>query len=237
MKNDFHKILRNRRKSLGISQEYLAKKAKIERTYMSKLESDKSNPSYSHIKKICNALGLTLAQFFGGKEETETAPAIVECYQDKMTKKLIEQYRVKAEVIPIRVVKDLDAFSRDKNVREEITAKYIYIEKAMFKHPKNIMGVEIEKDYRLSSLKLNKPIFLIDIKRKGLVNFGFYVVEMEDSGEVLIMRYEEKDNKLIFFDEKKAGLSYLPGASKVINKEDFNKDLIRGKVVGIVGKL
>jgi transcriptional regulator with XRE-family HTH domain len=46
-----------------LSQQELAKKAKVSRTYISKIESGKVNPSISILAKIANALGCSIKDF------------------------------------------------------------------------------------------------------------------------------------------------------------------------------
>jgi len=239
MEVNFGDILRNRRKNIGMNQEKLVKNISGDRTYISRLESYDSNPNFDTIKKICDGLGLTLEEFF--REEVEKELPILELYRDTERKKPFKKYRVKAGMIAIKVVKDLNSFSRDRIIKEELTSKYIYVDKGMIHNSKDVLGVEIEKDFVISSFKLKKVIFLIDIVHKDLVNFGFYLVEIEDPGEVFIMRVEEKDDKIIFFeessDEKRKSLSYIPKPFKILDKSKLDADLIRGKIVSIMGKL
>lgn len=55
------KELRNLR---GFSQEELADRAGIDRTYVNSVENGKRNVSIVNIEKIANALGCTLQEFF-----------------------------------------------------------------------------------------------------------------------------------------------------------------------------
>lgn len=48
----------------GLSQEKLANIAGVDRTYMTQVENGSRNLSIQNIKKICNALEITLGQFF-----------------------------------------------------------------------------------------------------------------------------------------------------------------------------
>jgi transcriptional regulator with XRE-family HTH domain len=51
--------IKNKRYSLGLSQEKLAFLAGIDRTYMSEVERELANPTIEVLLKISNALGLT----------------------------------------------------------------------------------------------------------------------------------------------------------------------------------
>lgn len=55
------KFLRN---EIGISQEELADRAEIDRTYITSVECGKRNISIVNIEKIAKALGVTLSKLF-----------------------------------------------------------------------------------------------------------------------------------------------------------------------------
>lgn len=48
----------------GISQEKLALKAEIDRTYLAGIELGKRNPTIKSLEKIIEALGFTFSKFF-----------------------------------------------------------------------------------------------------------------------------------------------------------------------------
>lgn len=50
--------------ALGLSQEKLALKAEIDRTYLAGVEQGKRNPSIKSLEKIINALEVTFSEFF-----------------------------------------------------------------------------------------------------------------------------------------------------------------------------
>lgn len=52
------------RNSLGLSQEKLALKAEIDRTYLAGIEQGKRNPSIKNLEKIIDALEVTFGEFF-----------------------------------------------------------------------------------------------------------------------------------------------------------------------------
>ena len=52
------------RNSLGLSQEKLALKADIDRTYLAGVEQGKRNPSIKSLEKIIEALGVRFCEFF-----------------------------------------------------------------------------------------------------------------------------------------------------------------------------
>ncbi len=52
------------RTELGLSQEKLALKAEIDRTYLAGVEQGKRNPSVKSLEKIIYALGVRFSEFF-----------------------------------------------------------------------------------------------------------------------------------------------------------------------------
>jgi transcriptional regulator with XRE-family HTH domain len=52
------------RTSLGLSQEKLALKAEIDRTYLAGVEQGKRNPSIKSLEKIIDALEVNFSEFF-----------------------------------------------------------------------------------------------------------------------------------------------------------------------------
>ncbi|MDF1540787.1 MAG: helix-turn-helix transcriptional regulator [Candidatus Thorarchaeota archaeon] len=60
----FGKGVRNRRNELNLTQENLAEKADIHRTYLADIERGKRNPSLVNILKIIFALDLSPSIFF-----------------------------------------------------------------------------------------------------------------------------------------------------------------------------
>lgn len=56
--------VRQLRKEQGLSQEALAFKAGIDRTYMTSIENGKRNVSVQNIEKVINALEISIQDFF-----------------------------------------------------------------------------------------------------------------------------------------------------------------------------
>lgn len=56
--------IRNQRKKLNISQEGLAFKAKVDRSYLGAVERGEQNISYMNLRRIITALDTTLKDFF-----------------------------------------------------------------------------------------------------------------------------------------------------------------------------
>ncbi len=60
----FGSKVRVERKRLGLSQEALAARAGVHRTYIGMIERAEKNITLENIEKICNALGLSIGDFF-----------------------------------------------------------------------------------------------------------------------------------------------------------------------------
>lgn len=60
----FAKRVRTLREALGISQEKLAERAELHRTYIGMLERLERNPSLVSIHKIANGLGVHITELF-----------------------------------------------------------------------------------------------------------------------------------------------------------------------------
>jgi len=56
------------RKELNLSQEALALKSEVDRTYMTDVENGRRNISVEILERIISALGVSIATFFNAKE-------------------------------------------------------------------------------------------------------------------------------------------------------------------------
>lgn len=71
----FASIVRERRNELGLSQEELAGRCVLHRTYIADIERGCRNPSLNTIILIVNGLGLSLEDFFAKMDERLTSSA------------------------------------------------------------------------------------------------------------------------------------------------------------------
>ena len=60
----FGQRVRSKRMKLGLSQEELASRADVHRTYIGMIERAEKNITLENIEKICKALNLTVNEFF-----------------------------------------------------------------------------------------------------------------------------------------------------------------------------
>ena len=72
IKQRFGKAIRRRRRELDFSQEELAERAELHRTYVSDIERGDRNPSLENIEKLAKALNMKVSDLFisYGVEET-----------------------------------------------------------------------------------------------------------------------------------------------------------------------
>src|SRR5947209_19520268 len=66
--------VKRRRNKLGISQEELAERANLHRTYVSDVEAGKRNPSLASIQRLAMGLGASVSSVFGAAEEVRPVP-------------------------------------------------------------------------------------------------------------------------------------------------------------------
>lgn len=64
IKQRFGKAIRRRRRELDLSQEALAERAQLHRTYISSIERGTRNPSLDNIKRLADALNISIANLF-----------------------------------------------------------------------------------------------------------------------------------------------------------------------------
>ncbi|GAP93621.1 helix-turn-helix domain-containing protein [Leptolyngbya sp. NIES-2104] len=60
----FGKAIRRRRRELDLTQEQLAERAELHRSYLATIETGDRNPSLENIEKLAKALDISIADFF-----------------------------------------------------------------------------------------------------------------------------------------------------------------------------
>ena len=68
VRKGFGAEVKRRRHSLGLSQEQLAERADLHRTYVSDVEAGKRNPSLQSMERLTSALGATIGEVFAAVE-------------------------------------------------------------------------------------------------------------------------------------------------------------------------
>lgn len=75
IKQRFGKAIRRRRRELDLSQEELAERAELHRTYISNIERGELNPSLETMEKLVKALNITVSDLFANYGiEVESEP-------------------------------------------------------------------------------------------------------------------------------------------------------------------
>lgn len=74
----FSSAVRIRRNKLGFSQEELADRAGLHRTYITDIERGARNPSLRTIERVAKALEVSISELFRDESEREEVPASVE---------------------------------------------------------------------------------------------------------------------------------------------------------------
>ncbi|HEY9796026.1 MAG TPA: helix-turn-helix transcriptional regulator [Leptolyngbyaceae cyanobacterium] len=75
IKQRFGKAIRRRRRELDLSQEELAERAELHRTYISNIERGELNPSLETMEKLVKALDITVSALFANYGiEVESEP-------------------------------------------------------------------------------------------------------------------------------------------------------------------
>ena len=100
--------IKSRRSALGISQEELAARAGLHRTYVSDLERGARNPSLESVQKLASALELSLPTLFQSARDAEARLVEILLVEDdphdiELTTRAFQKARV---MNPIHVVRD-----------------------------------------------------------------------------------------------------------------------------------
>lgn len=246
MSVDFGKLLSGNRKKVGFTQEKLANKISWKRGYMSRVESGHINPTFPNIEKLCVGLGMTLSEFFGGIENETRDPAII-IHKSSDKKIASDEYRIKSEMVPIKVVKNLDAFSSSIDIKKEFASKYILIEKNMFEHPEDIVGYDAGFEFKSRLFSVKSPTILIDVVDTNFERGPYHLFESRNKeGDLLPIKIVEIINTgpsgppfLICdpYESEDPGPGAYPVIYETFSEEALERDMIRGTVVGIIGRL
>ena len=105
--------IKEQRNALGISQEELAARAGLHRTYVSEVERGERNPSIASIEKLAQALEVSFTSLFertGQRSESRTAVEILLVEDNPIDVELTKNAFKKAQITnPLHVVNDGEA--------------------------------------------------------------------------------------------------------------------------------
>jgi transcriptional regulator with XRE-family HTH domain len=62
-------VLRRAREEAGLTQERLALRAEVDRTYISQLERDKKSPTLDMLFRLCDAIGIRASELIARVEQ------------------------------------------------------------------------------------------------------------------------------------------------------------------------
>jgi transcriptional regulator with XRE-family HTH domain len=243
MASEFGIILQENRKKLGITQEELADRAKIERTYMSKLEGGRSNPSFSTISKISEGLGMTIAEFFGQASEKKPATFFINIGDLKAAKK---EHIIKGAMLPIRVFKDISVFSLGHDIKTQFAPRYTYIEKSILaydydgdekswpKEQDTVCGLEINRAIEFMGFGLTKgSILLVNTLPFPMISPGMCIVDTGDGKGPSILGFAYVKQGIAFFDPTKS--PFWEGTVYLFKDDESLRNYVRGLIVGVIG--
>lgn len=76
LRDSFARVLKDLRAKQGLSQEELAHRARLHRTYISQLERGLKSPSLETLQQICQPLGLPMSNFIRLVERKRVRPNV-----------------------------------------------------------------------------------------------------------------------------------------------------------------
>jgi CheY-like chemotaxis protein len=193
--------IKTERSLLGISQEELAWRAGLHRTYISDVERGARNPSIASIEKLAQALKLPVAGLFERASKRDGSHGVVEILlvednpQDvKLTRRAFEKAQI---TNPLHVVRDgvealdfLFATGSYANRRENGNALIILLDLNL----PRINGLEVLRRIKADPRTKNIPVIVLtvssrdrdiaDCRRLGAENYIVKPVDFQNFSEV-----------------------------------------------------
>jgi CheY-like chemotaxis protein/DNA-binding Xre family transcriptional regulator len=162
--------IKEQRNALGISQEELAARAGLHRTYVSELERGERNPSITSIEKLAQALEVSFTRLFerppdyGGSRE---AVEILLVEDNPIDVELTKNAFQKAQITnPLHVVNDGEA------ALDFVFARGSYADRSKVRPPQLILldlnlpkknGLEILKELKEDARTRNIPVIILTV--------------------------------------------------------------------------
>lgn len=87
---DVAKRLRQLREQCGYSQNKLAERAGVAQTHLRNVELGKADITVSHLQLICDALAISLKDFFNVNDEQEELSAVISRLTPKQKRMLLD---------------------------------------------------------------------------------------------------------------------------------------------------
>ena len=138
VKKQFGAAVRFRRDHLGISQEELAGRAGLHRTYISDVERGARNVSLESIHRLATALEVPLSVLFSRLEETSSEKSMIPppVSLDELVEILIVEDSVEDAELTIKALKDMRMTNRIRVVRDGAAALDFLFCKGEYAHRK-----------------------------------------------------------------------------------------------------
>jgi CheY-like chemotaxis protein len=137
VKKQFGAAVRFRRDHLGISQEELAGRAGLHRTYISDVERGARNVSLESIHRLAIALEVPLSVLFSRLEESSSEKSTIpQLSSDELVEILIVEDSVEDAELTIKALKDMRMTNRIRVVRDGAAALDFLFCKGEYAHRK-----------------------------------------------------------------------------------------------------
>ena len=182
----FGKYLREKRKQLKISQDDLARKTKLQRTYLSMLET-RGNPSFQTILQITDALGMSLEEFFRSAPLEAREPKIM--IQGEMPNPRFSALLIKSRGVPVPIVNN-DNPLRSKVITDSDIAGYVVLDEAV---AQDISGQKVVAWMNKDMVGVRYAV--IDIGDTSAQDGKTYLIDFD--GQVRIRRTFLAENSII----------------------------------------
>lgn len=102
--NNYKKILshniKQKRKSLGLTQYELAERLNVEDKYLSRLETGTSTPSFALLEKLADVFNITIAELFI-TEDTEIRKEFIKKINEQLKSANIEKLSLIAKIVDL----------------------------------------------------------------------------------------------------------------------------------------
>ena len=188
-REDFEKFgeyLKFKRKELNVSQQELERRTSMDRTYISMLEN-KGNPSFTKIKEISDALGISMEEFFKTEVSEAGPPTILIKFSKGEVEKIHKEEMIKKNCFPIPIINN-DKPLKTGKVRTEDIQAYIMLDG-------ETLGEEASK--KLVAVRhipsIPFPLVVLDLEDKKLTEGDIYAIE--NKGIKLLKPYYVNDMK------------------------------------------
>lgn len=237
-------IIRKRREALKIKRPELADLLGVALSYVTKIENGQANFTIDKLFAIAKNLNLPEYNLFSSetlvpKSLAAKEPAIIEIFQDELSKKEFEQYLTRDKVMPIRILEDSASLGTGRIVAQEKTKGYALIRREIIdknawtqkRGNEKIICLLAEGDSMKPTIK-SGSLLVLDLEDiKEIQNGKIYAIELPDEGVTIKKVYKRNDHLMLFADNRED-----PNYPKCILLKQKHYP-IRGKVIWALNKL